>query len=330
MSYQSTPFRQLARVGWQAFAPSFSTWAGRSGTVVYRGIGAQQAYELVGTSRDAGGTLIGLCPLVMFDTATGTPLQQTVSDASGNFRFDNPGVGPFYIVLYKSGVQVGMSANSLRPTVQIRPAPTGSVGWSTTFPATENPISQGGVWLGGLADGLDWQNFQTGSSHAYAAAFSSTPPPPYNDALAILKSSAFACASNQYAEIVVFRAVAYNPSNSHECGMFIRFSLSANNAHGYEAYLNHSANFSIIRWNGLLNDFTPLTTTGPGPTAPVDGDVLRFEVVGSTLKYYQNGTLVATATDTTYTSGQAGMQSFASTAATLANYGMKSFACGNL
>jgi hypothetical protein len=202
--------------------------------------------------------------------------------------------------------------------------------FSTEFTATESPISEGGIWLNGQSDGLDWLNFKTLNGIACAAAFSAEPPPPYNDSIAILKSSAFACAPDQFAEIVVSRAGGYSPSVTHECGMFVRFALSANSASGYEAYLNHASNFTIVRWNGALNNFSPLSSTGPGPTSPVDGDVLRFEVEGSTLRYYQNDVLVATATDSTFSSGQAGLQSYCVSGATLASYGMKSFRCGNL
>jgi hypothetical protein len=33
--------------------------------------------------------------------------------------------------------------------------------YSTTFPLTENPISEGGSWTNGGATGLDWANVQT-------------------------------------------------------------------------------------------------------------------------------------------------------------------------
>jgi len=33
--------------------------------------------------------------------------------------------------------------------------------YSTKFPATESPISQGGMWINGGTAGLDWSNVQT-------------------------------------------------------------------------------------------------------------------------------------------------------------------------
>jgi hypothetical protein len=209
--------------------------------------------------------------------------------------------------------------------------------YSTTFPLTENPLSESGNWLGGATDGLDWLDFQTGSGNAYASAASGPAPPTYNDSVAILKSSAFAAANDQYAEIVVRREAGYAPdadSLTHENGMFVRAAVSANSITGYEAYVNCGGNFGIVLWNGAAGDFTPLSVTGVGPGVPADGDRYRFGAQGTSLIFWEwNGsswTQVGIATDATIASGQPGMQSFADVGTTFANYGSASFAAGNL
>ena len=52
----------------------------------------------------------------------------------------------------------------------------------THFPATENPISEGGIWLNGETDGLDWLDVQTTTN----LAFSESEISGYNDPTAIL------------------------------------------------------------------------------------------------------------------------------------------------
>ena len=44
--------------------------------------------------------------------------------------------------------------------------------YSTSFPATESPISESSNWTNGLAVGLDWNNVQTTPGKAFGAAIS--------------------------------------------------------------------------------------------------------------------------------------------------------------
>lgn len=215
---------------------------------------------------------------------------------------------------------------------------TTSVAAATSFTTSfsggnESPLSEGGKWDNGLAVGGSWQNMQVSSAHCCAAAASSDSPPPYNDAIAILKSSVFTPTANQcYAERVVHFVGGYDPvGQTHEGGLFICFTLSSGVASGYEFYWSASNAWALIRWNGALNSFTPITTSGSGPGArPVDNDVQRIERSGSTLTLKINGSTVATGTDSTFNSGQCGLQHYATSGATLTSYGSKSFTCGNL
>ena len=55
--------------------------------------------------------------------------------------------------------------------------------YSTTFKATENPISEHGMWINGAANGLDWCNVQTGSGLVWGVG---PCPVEYADPTAIL------------------------------------------------------------------------------------------------------------------------------------------------
>jgi hypothetical protein len=51
--------------------------------------------------------------------------------------------------------------------------------YTTTFPLTENPISEGGNWINGKAVGLDWANLATtnGMAIGLESGFTNTPLP---------------------------------------------------------------------------------------------------------------------------------------------------------
>lgn len=59
--------------------------------------------QITGVSRDNAGAALGSCVVKLFRTTNDGLAAQLTSDASGNFTFNNPGSGPFYIVCYKAG-----------------------------------------------------------------------------------------------------------------------------------------------------------------------------------------------------------------------------------
>ena len=186
--------------------------------------------------------------------------------------------------------------------------------YSTNFPHTENPISEGGNWINGKAVGLDWLNVQTTSGHAFGAGTSTATP--YNDPTAVLTGS---WSSNQKAQAVV-HTVNQNGSIYEEVELRLRTTISAHSITGYEfnfrATSDGSQYVQIVRWNGPLGNFTFLDSkTGPGLH---DGDVVTATAVGSTLTSYINGVQIVQVTDSTYPSGSPGM-GFYNQGGTLAN-----------
>ena len=212
---------------------------------------------------------------------------------------------------------------------------TGPV-YSTVFNSTENPISEGGAWIDGKEVGLDWNNPRTLPGQAFASTLSgllagSDPLRRYDDSIAHLSTSVATFASNQYAQGTVYKAAGYTTSGSHEVELLLRFQTTAHNARGYEILWGISGYVAIVRWNGPLGNYTPLYDPGVGSiSVPADGDVLRAEIIGSTISVYKNGNLVKSVTDTTYASGQPGMGFWPVDGATPQNLGWKSFQAGNL
>lgn len=175
----------------------------------------------------------------------------------------------------------------------------------TGFDASENPVSEGGAWVHGAADGLDWNNLQAGSSRAYSSVITGQGGH-FDDAIAHLKSSLIAFPADQYVEGVLYQAASY--ALGHETELLLRFAIAAHSARGYEMFVNTSGGLSIVRWNGPLDDFTVLANTA---VAMASGDLYRFEIQGYTLRLYINGALQLSVTDgdtaKRWSSGQPGM-----------------------
>ena len=181
------------------------------------------------------------------------------------------------------------------------------------------------MWINGKAVGLDWNNVRTLDGKAFASAVASG----YNDDIAVLNTT---FAANQYAQGTVFRAPGYSPGVSHEVELLLRFWITAHNARGYEVLWGQSGELNIVRWNGVLGDYTPLGgVAGPNIGAAVDGDVLCAEIVDRVIKVYKNGSLVFTGPpNSTWTDGEPGMGFWPTAGATPQSYGWKAFEAGSL
>ena len=192
--------------------------------------------------------------------------------------------------------------------------------YTTSFPLTENPISEGGNWVNGGTVGLDWCNVSTTPGKAYGTETGSIN---YDDSTALLTGT---WGPNQTVQATVYTTVAGN-SNWEEVELRVRSSLSAHNCTGYE--INFSVNPSnpyvqIVRWNGAFGSWTELN--GTGSYGAKNGDVIKATVSGSTITAYINGNQVLTATDSTYPTGSPGMGFYAQgTGITDSQYGFTNF-----
>ncbi len=175
--------------------------------------------------------------------------------------------------------------------------------YTTSFPLTENPISEMGNWINGGTTGLDWGNVQTTPGLAFGTVVSGGPP--YNDSTAVLSGT---WCSDQTAEATVHIA-SPNSNIFEEVELRLRTTVTAHSIIGYEFNFRCTSDGSqyvqIVRWNGALNDFTYVnSTTGPGLH---DGDVVKATAVGSTLTSYINGVQQVQGTDSTYAGGSPGV-----------------------
>ncbi|OAI45958.1 hypothetical protein AYO44_12210 [Planctomycetaceae bacterium SCGC AG-212-F19] len=180
--------------------------------------------------------------------------------------------------------------------------------YSTNFPNTETPISEGGHWINGGTNGIDWGNVNTTPGYAVGV---SPPNAGFDDATALLTGT---WGPDQSAQATV--RVGGSVFDHPEVELRLRSSISAHVNNGYEITESVAGAGNdyliIVRWNGPLNDFSYLTVTNPGnytgSFSVTTGDVVKATIVGNVISAYKNGVLIGQAVDpnNTYTSGNPG------------------------
>jgi hypothetical protein len=175
--------------------------------------------------------------------------------------------------------------------------------YTTLFPLTENPISEGGNWINGGTTGLDWHDVSTTPGLAIGHQSLTS----YTDGTAILTGT---WGPTQSVEAVV-HTQNQRDSCYQEVEMRLRSSLSAHSCTGYEISFKASktaaAYLIIVRWNGALGDFTYLNRYDGAQYGLADGDTVKATIEGAVITAYLNGVKMGTATDSTYTNGSPGM-----------------------
>ena len=173
--------------------------------------------------------------------------------------------------------------------------------YTTNFPLTENPISEGGHWINGLINGIDWADVATTPGRAFGTQTGIGPN--FADSTALLTGS---WGPTQTVQAVVYIASG-DSTTFEEVELRLRSSLSAHSCTGYEVNFSVKPDnpyCQIVRWNGPLGDFTLLDARSVGV---VNGDVVKATAVGSTITCYINNTAIFSVNDTTYPSGNPGM-----------------------
>jgi hypothetical protein len=199
--------------------------------------------------------------------------------------------------------------------------------YSTRFELDEVPISEGGIWLNGRADGIDWCDVVTANGVVYGELsrmsvaerrieqgnleFSTPeealPEGDYDDPTAVL---AGAWGRNQRAKATVF---SRNPTDEYfqEVQIRLRTTIEPNRCTGYEVFwrcLTTEVGYAeIVRWNGPVGDFTSLRKLFGTQYGVKHGDVVEASIVGTTLKGLINGVEVISATDDVFDSGSPGV-----------------------
>src|SRR5579859_4354921 len=160
------------------------------------------------------------------------------------------------------------------------PAPAGTHGpYTTTFSHTENPISEGGKWLNGRTDGLDWTDVRTTPGFAFGTEIGGNRPDPqkYDDSTALLKGT---WGPNQTAQATV-RSTHPNQDGKvwEEVELRLRSSITPHSCTGYEVMFRCTkipqAYCNIARWDGALGKYTMLKETQGSRYGVKSGDVVK-------------------------------------------------------
>jgi hypothetical protein len=199
--------------------------------------------------------------------------------------------------------------------------------YSTRFPLDENPISEGGMWINGLTDGIDWADVCTRSGVAYGAVTrmtvaerraeqgnleaatpeDATPIGDYDDPTAVLTGS---WGKNQVVKATVY---SKNPTDRYfqEVEIRLRSTITPHSCTGYEVFwrcLKTEGGYAeIVRWDGKIGDWTSLARKQGPQYGVADGDVVEATIVGNVIRSYINGVEVLSATDDTYDAGSPGI-----------------------
>ena len=195
----------------------------------------------------------------------------------------------------------------------------------TSFPLTENPISEGGNWINGETVGLDWSDVKTVNGTAMGASTGSLV---YNDPTAILTGT---WGSAQTAEGTVWVTNRQTDSSYYgEVELRLRSSMSPHSCTGYEinfSMKNDAAAYSqIVRWNGPLGSFDYLGSVSGPQCILKSGDVVKATVAGGTITAYINGTQICQVTDYSYPSGNPGMGFYyAGSVGAISDFGFTSY-----
>jgi hypothetical protein len=191
--------------------------------------------------------------------------------------------------------------------------------YTTSFPLTENPISESSKWINGNTVGLDWANVRTTTNLAYGTQSGEGG---YDDSTALLSGN---WGPNQTVQATIYTTNRQSGGIFEEVELRLRSSISAHNCTGYEVLvgLNTNAYMQIVRWNGALGDFALLD--GRSVTVS-NGDVVKATIIGNVITAYLNNVQIMQVTDDAFSSGKPGMGFFLQGATGVnGDYGFTSF-----
>ncbi len=210
-------------------------------------------------------------------------------------------------------------------TSPARPDATPVRSYRTRFQLTEDPISEGRMWINGKAQGIDWADVVTEQGRAHGGRVkegakerrteqgnleggeAAAPEGDYDDPTAVLTGS---WGPNQYVRATVF---SRNQTSDlfQEVEIRLRSAISAHSCTGYEVFwrcLKTDEGYAeIVRWNGPIMGFTSLARAQGAEYGVKDGDVVEATIVGNQITSYINGVEVLSATDDVFGNGSPGI-----------------------
>jgi hypothetical protein len=198
--------------------------------------------------------------------------------------------------------------------------------YKTNFKKDETPISEGGLWLNGRKDGIDWcdvivkdgvafgevsrnqvkeqraEQATLGAGAAVGAAVGD-----YDDPTAVLTGQ---WGPNQYGKVTVF---SRNQTNKvfQEVQIRLRHNMKPKSCNGYEVFfrvLDTDEGYAeIVRWNGSVGGWTSLKKLIGKQYGVKHGDVIEASIVGNVITGYLNGVEKIQVVDDNIKSGAPGV-----------------------
>ena len=195
--------------------------------------------------------------------------------------------------------------------------------FSTKFNGTENPLSEGGVWLNlqGPTKVQKLSGIALGTQDGTNG---------YDDSYAYLRREQTAAGTGAWPANLRLTAIISRPvsvtEGPHEVELHHRVTESnyAGSARLYEVSLGFGGDITIVRWDGAIGFFVQLAQNLNGPV-PQDGDEFSSTMVGCDITASLNGTVLLTASDCSYTYGSPGIGFFRREGGQTTDLGLKSF-----
>ena len=213
--------------------------------------------------------------------------------------------------------------------------------YRTRFERDEDPISEHGMWINGKKDGIDWTDIIVKHGVAYGKVTrmgvaerraeqgnlrnDGLPEGDFDDPTAVLTG---AWGKNQYGRATVF---SRNQTEKYfqEVEIRLRSAIRAGICTGYEVFwrcLKTGAGYAeIVRWNGVVRDFTSLAKNTGARFGVKDGDVVEASIDGTVIRGFVNGLEVVSATDDTFDTGSPGIGFNFGVSNTNVDFGLTSF-----
>jgi hypothetical protein len=311
--------------------------AGGTGTIAGANV-TNVSVNCVANTYTVGGTVSGLSGTLVLQNNGANNLTIAVN---GPFTFSTAlaNASPYKVTVLTQpsgqtctvsngvGTVSGASVTNVGVTCSNNPNNQGS--YTTTFPATENPISEGGNWSNTV--GATWNNpvSTVGGAPGHAVGLNSTG---FNDSIAMLTGNFTA---NQKVTVTAFRGTgAIGPA---EIELLLRMTMvpgPPDQVFTYEIdVIPAQTEIVIVRWNGTQGNFTNLSS---GPITTInDGDVIEATITGPAnavvITVTLNGAVIVTANDSAgYATGNPGMGFDAGTPANGMNFGIRSYTATSL
>ena len=216
--------------------------------------------------------------------------------------------------------------------------------YKTEFKKNETPISEGGLWLNGRKDGIDWcdvvvkngeafgevsrnqvKEFRAEQASLGAGAAVGAAVGDYDDPTAVLTGQ---WGPNQYGKVKVF---SRNQTNTvfQEVQIRLRHNMKAKFCNGYEVFFRildtEEGYAEIVRWNGPVGGWTSLNKLIGKKYGVKDGDIIEASIVGNVITGYLNGVEMIRVVDDNIKSGAPGIGFNFGVGTTNADHGVRSF-----